>query len=551
MPSSLETKIDRIAKQYLKNQQLKATPTTKFIPGNWHNFASLLRLPSQKGKGTVPFIPYRYQQLICEGVTDFIIEARSDNKWKSKDNKFVLICNKFRQSGLTTSILALAFWLACQDKVNKSGCMFPTRDDARDQSDRLRELVDTLPEEYQIALSGDSVSRLQLLGLGTILLQSKDTRGKTLELLYCDEAAWDSKARSKYAASAPSLSKSKNGRIYLISTPRSKHGNFFYDFLADAVQHIGTPEGIGQRVAQGSLYSLNYPGFYWTLKPDSNVISCFIGHKANPDYSHLSLEEFVQLAIKQYNLSEAQAWREFGLTFDDADETVFSHEILDECTTAGISEKAPEEDSLYFASLDPNNGSTGNDYAVLLIYKIVNNRKHLINIWRSNKFNTNQSLFQIRQILSLFSPQSVFVETNGGGKNWADNLSQSNFNVTETFTTQANKANAVSELLLALESNEIVFDSGCKQQRILITELLGYKRLGTSANGGARYGASEGFHDDCVSSLLIGNHYINQELNNKSHLYLPYTQHKEIEITDTTSWALRPLEMEESLGYED
>lgn len=511
---------------------MRAKNSQKLIPNSWLDFAKLIKLPAPDGEGEVEFNPYRFQYLITEGVKKLI----QDRNWDT--NQYLLVANKFRQCGATTSILSFFLWRAAKSSSHRAVAIFPSREDASNMSRRVRDMVDSIPPEYELIRSSNSLNFMGLLGRGSIGFRSTSARSQSLDGFLGDELAFQKNAADTFQGTIPALSAfPQSAAAYAITTPNGKN-NFFYRLLAETSQEVGTPEDIGWDVAHGKLYSEDYPGFYWTTK--DQAIAVYISHQAIPKYSHFSYDEFISYAQEKFKLTEIQALTEFGLTFQSSDSEVFTSEIISRCVGNGLEESQPSEDGVYFASLDTNNG-TGNDFAVLLVFKIIDGKKRIVKQWRSNTFSTNQSLFYCRQILSEFNPRKLFIETNAGGKSWANALSESNFNVHECYTTQANKASMVSQLLLDLEQANLQIDS--KANAAVITELLTFQRLGSTANGGQRYGAADGSNDDCVMSLAIGNFNIEAELRDNPYFY--QTPEEEAEIYP------KHLEAQLCSGYEE
>lgn len=479
----------------------------KRIPSNWYDFAKLTKLPSPDGQEKIQFVPYHYQYLIIDGIRKLI----QDLNWESP--RVTILCTKFRQSGISSAIVSRQIWRAASSPSNRCCTILPSRDDVFQQSRRAKESILSVSPEYELKLSSNSLSYLQFMGLGSLTFKSTSARSLSINDYFDDEIAFKQGAAESFGASTPALSAFDDAIITAASTPNGKN-NFFYSLLAEACSKVGSPEEIGHEVALGKLYSEDYPGFHWIVKDSTIVV--FLGHKCVPKYQDFSLEEMIQFAQIEFKLTENKAWTEFGLLFEDSHNTVFTSAMVSNCAIAGISEKEADEDGVYFASLDPNNGAIGNDFAVLLIYKIVNGKKVIVASWRSNSTSLNKSLYHCTQLLSKFNPKITFVESNGGGKAWAESLVASGWAIEECFTHQSSKAQMVNDLTLSLETSQLQFDS--KQQSFLINELLLYKNLGSTANGGVRYGGGDDT-DDGVSSLLIGNHYIDKHLQN--HDYTP------------------------------
>jgi hypothetical protein len=137
-----------------------------------------------------------------------------------------------------------------------------------------------------------------------------------------------------------------------------------------------------------------------------------------------------------------------------------------------------------------------NDFTVITV--IDTTLRSLVCIDRFNQIDYTVQLGRLEAIYKRFSPVGVVVEYNSMGIPLVETLVRMGLPVIAFQTTNASKAAIIDALSLAFERNEITI----LNDPVLIGELLAYdmERL---PSGLLRYGAPEGFHDDCVMSLAF------------------------------------------------
>jgi Terminase RNaseH-like domain len=118
-----------------------------------------------------------------------------------------------------------------------------------------------------------------------------------------------------------------------------------------------------------------------------------------------------------------------------------------------------------------------------------------------DRFNRIDYAFQVQRLDTLaqrYRPSVMVVEKNSMGEPLIEDLARKGYPVWPFTTTNASKAEAIEALSLALEREWLKLLSDDTQKG----ELLAYdaERL---PGGLLRYGALEGFHDDCVMSLAL------------------------------------------------
>lgn len=137
-----------------------------------------------------------------------------------------------------------------------------------------------------------------------------------------------------------------------------------------------------------------------------------------------------------------------------------------------------------------------NDFTVVTVLDCTT--QSVVAMDRFNQIDYRVQVERVRNLASRFLPVGVVVELNSMGTPLAENLASMGLPVIGFTTTNASKAAIIDALSLAFERGEIKIPD----DEVLIGELLAYdmERL---PSGMLRYGAPEGFHDDCVMSLAF------------------------------------------------
>lgn len=139
------------------------------------------------------------------------------------------------------------------------------------------------------------------------------------------------------------------------------------------------------------------------------------------------------------------------------------------------------------------------DFTVVSIFD--ETLKACVNLDRFNQVGYTVQRNRIKGLYERFKPHTILAESNSIGEVNIENLKRDGLPVRPFFTSNASKANAVEALQLAFERGDIHII----KDPILIGELGKYEEQRLSG-GLVKYGAPDGYHDDCVTALFIGWH---------------------------------------------
>jgi hypothetical protein len=439
-------------------------------------------------KGSIPFIPYGYQEKL--------IEAYSINKQ--------CIAMLPRQMGKTTCAVGYLLWYT--QFINDSQVLIAAHkyDGAKDIMDRYRFAYENLPDFIRAGIHTynrntiefDNGSRIQ-----ATTTTENTGRGKSLSLIYCDEFAFvqpPEKAKEFWTALSPTLA--TGGKCIITSTPNSDEDQFALIWT----------EANKKFDDHGNELSVGLNGFFpyfahWSEHPDRD-------------------EEWAR--VERAKIGEERFRREFECEFLIFDETLIHSVKLaelegrDPVMTMGQTRwyKDIDPKATYLVALDPSLG-TGGDYGAIEVFEMPSMTQ--VAEWRHNLTPVQSQVKTLREILKYIhergvekggAPQIYFsTENNTLGESALiviNDIGEENFHglfLSEPIrkghirkfrkgfnTTHRSKITSCSQLKHMLETNKMQLFS-----KPLISELK------TFVSTGLGFKAKSGEHDDLVSATLL------------------------------------------------
>ena len=440
-------------------------------------------------KGSMPFVPYGYQEQL--------LRAYHDHRYT--------IAMLPRQMGKTTCAAAYLLWYCMFTPEAQVLIAAHKYTGAQDIMNRYRYGYETLPDFIRAGIytynrntiEFDNGSRIQAT------TTTEDTgRGKSLSLIYCDEFAFvqpPEKAKEFWTALSPTLS--TGGKAIVTSTPNSDEDQFamIWTEANKKFDDHGNDLGVGTN------------GFFpyfapWTEHPDRD--------------DDWAAEEKAKIGDERFR-------REFDCEFLIFDETLInsvklaelegSEPIMNTGQTRWYKKINPK--ATYLVSMDPSLG-TGGDYGAIQVFEMPSMEQ--VGEWRHNLTPIQQQVRTLREILQYIQTEceaggnanpTIYysVENNTIGEAAlvviAD-IGEENFNglfLSEPMrkghvrryrkgfnTTHKTKITACSGFKNLLEKNKMKIHS-----KPLISELK------TFVAHGVGYGAKTGEHDDLVAATLL------------------------------------------------
>jgi phage terminase large subunit-like protein len=298
-----------------------------------------------------------------------------------------------------------------------------------------------------------------LPGGGFVAVRSADNpdslRGEGLDFVVMDECAFMQK-EAWTEAIRPALS-DRLGKALFISTPKGR--NWFWENYQRGIN--------GEQGWQS-----------WTYPTSTNP---FID-KGEIEAAKRDLPEII---FRQEYLAE----------FVDDQGGVFRR--VQEAAVLSPSE--PEKGKQYVAGVDV---AASVDYTVVTVMDAES--KEMVYLDRFNRVDYPVLINRLDSVYKRYNLTSMVVESNSIGRPVIDELVSRGLNIVPFTTTSATKQAIIQSLQSAFENGQIrVLD-----EPVLIGELLSFESK-RNASGSFSYSAPDGMHDDCVMSLAIAWHGVN------------------------------------------
>lgn len=456
-------KLRQIEKRVQQNQKRQGE-TDLVVPNNWVKFA---QMTSIRSAGDIkPFNPYPYQQALV----DLMLE------------RSVIVC-KSRQLGVSEVITCFMLWRACLNPGYLGLVFSKTQTDSSLLARRMRRMISSLG----LKTTTENLSDIEIEGRGRILFRnSRPESARGIESVvdaFFDEFGFLESGKEIFDAVSPAQQMvADKARVFMVSTPNGKSG-FYWDLLNSGNGNIDI-ELMCNQASKGETK----PFQYWV---DSGGWGKVLIHwRCHPIYG--SNPNFLQDIHEKQKLSWATINQEYNLSFQESEANFFSADIIRQCAIGKYEEV--ERKTSYVIGIDAS--TTGDDYAVGTVLKVVDEEISLVHLYRKRKETTQYHLFQLGEIINNYKPMGVGVETTGGtGQVWLEQLTKSYrfIKFKAIRTTADSKPAMLDRLKLLLEQGKFLYP----QNSPIVDELLSFKRVGKKLQ------AAQNKHDDVIMSVCF------------------------------------------------
>lgn len=450
----------------LKKTKPKATqtaPQIKNLPSDWVEFASSCKIRS--GQGIVYFKPYEYQKKLIEII---------------RDNPTTVIA-KTRQLGITETIANYFLFKAYHNEGYLAVIFSKTQADTSNIAKRLRRQIESL----DLITKTDSLTDIELVEGGRVLFRNSTPNGargleSVSDILY-DEASFVDDIEEIYKSSIPCTTcVGDAARIIINSTPNGQNG-WYWDKLTQNnfdIDVIAASQAITDKEAD--------PFYKWE---DRNGWAKILLHwLAHPEFSKKA-DSYLLDIKKRFELSDEIIQQEYNLSFTHTDTSVFDMNLVRKAAVGNL--ESPTSEGIYYMGIDTS--LMGNDYTVCVVLKQIKERFSLVSLYRQRKQTHDYHIYHLTNIIQLYQPLNVVIETNSSGQIYYEKLTESlpQFNIEGHRTTQTSKINLITKLTLYLEQFKLIFPDN----KDIVSEFLNFKRVDNT------YQASQGKHDDIIIAL--------------------------------------------------
>ena len=428
---------------------------------------------------------------IDEGVVNLDLYDFQLDIMKSVVHNRFSICKMPRQSGKTTTMVAVILWFILFNESFNCAILANKASTAREILSRLQMAYEWLPHWLQQGLVEWNKGSLELENGSKVLASSTSSsaiRGGSFSLVYLDEFAFvDSQLQEEFFASVyPTISSGKTSRVMITSTPKGM--NLFYKLWVDAEEKRN--EYIPIEV-------------HWSEVPGRD-------------------DAWKEQTIK--NTSEAQFNTEFECQFLGSIDTLIAPAKLRTLayrqpmqSNAGLDVHVkPEEGHTYMLTADVSRG-TSNDYSAYVVVDVSEIPYKIVAKYKDNEIKPLLFPAKIYDVARAYNQAFVLVEVNDIGEQVANTLQ---FDLEYDNLMMASMRGRAGQVLgggfsggraqLGVRTTKAVKRIGCsnlkqlvEDNKIIIEDLDIINELSTFIIKGQSFEADEGCNDDLVACLFI------------------------------------------------
>ncbi len=306
--------------------------------------------------------------------------------------------------------------------------------------------------------------RLELVGDGSIDFWSLDNpnaaRGRKYAGIVVDEAAWVTDLEYAWTFVLQPTLTDFSGWAWFLSTPNGR--NYFF--------HLWS---LGQS-QKANWQSWQFP----TL--------------ANPYIKPSEIDE------KRDMLPERAYRQEYEAEFIEDGGAVFRN------ISAALTAPKPAANHAGHDVIIGADWGKSNDYTVFTA--ICRACHQMLDFDRMNTVDYALQVGRLQQFAGQWSKTTIYPEENSMGVPIIEQLERLGLTVRPFLTTASSKPPLIESLALAIERGELAL----QDEPVMVGELQAYTMTLNKVTGRPTYSAPEGLHDDCVMSLALAWHGVNQ-----------------------------------------
>lgn len=442
--------------------------------------------------GFIPIKLYTYQKEIIEKITN---------------NRRVTVVTS-RQAGKTTTAAAVILHYILFNEAKTVALLANKGDAAREILDRIKAAYEALPDWLQQGVIEWNKGNITLENRCKVIAaatSSSAIRGKSIALLYIDEAAFVENWDEFFAAVYPTISSGNTTKILFTSTPNGL--NHFYKTCEGAAR---PRDAVAKNPSQFSTNSEEWNGFEFVRVPWFEV----------PGRD----EKWKKETLAAMDWDYEKFAQEFECEFLGSSGTLISGATLKTLVSKipltdrdGLTMyEEPIKGNQYAISADVSRGK-GLDYSAFQVIDVTKMPYKQVCVYRNNLATPLDYSSTLHRLGKAYNNASILVENNDAGCQvvdslhydyeyenviYTENAGASGKRISAGFagktkergvrTTKTVKAVGCSMLKLLVEQHQLIIND-----HQTIFELSRFSRKGNS------YEAEDGCNDDLVMSLVL------------------------------------------------
>ena len=419
--------------------------------------------------GEVPFKMHGYQKKMIVSMLD---------------NRFSLYMLP-RQMGKTTVVAAYMVHQILFNSHYTIAILANKDSAAREVLDRVQFMYTLLPSWMQVGVVTWNKGDIELEGerkIFTAATAPSSIRGKSVNLLYCDEFAHVDNDVEFWTSTFPTVSSGSKTKVIITSTPRGL--NLFYKLWCDSKEK------------KNPFVSHYYP---WTDHP-----------LRNKKWESEQLGVLGALKFRQEVLCEFQGSSGTLINGDKLQKLVFTTPLVENENLFVYAHPVP--DRKYIMTVDVSEG-VDRDYSVVSIFDVSEKPFRHVLTYRNNSIPPEVLTEVAYRLGKKYNNALAIVETNSVGVSVAKDLwfEYEYENVVKTVSKETGaKIGYGSGSAYGVKTTKATKRVGCSTLKSLIeTDLLittdynAISEFGTFVMQGSSWGAEEGKTDDVVMSFVL------------------------------------------------
>ncbi len=388
-----------------------------------------------------------------------------------------------RQLGKTTVVAIFLAWFACFNKDKNIGILAHKGSMSAEVLLRTKQAIELLPDFLQPGIIEWNKGSIQLdngSAISAYAASPDAVRGNSFSLIYIDECAFIPNFNDAWLAIQPVISSGRHSKIIITTTPNGM--NHFYDIWTAAIDGKSgfKPYESEWNAVKERLYNekdIFDDGWEFSYRA--------IGSS--------SVEQFRQEHVGVFAGGQ-------GTLISGMKLAILSWANVINDDTNFYKYKEPQPDRRYIATLDAAEGR-GQDYHSLNIIDVTDEQWEQVAVLHSNTISHLILPDIILTHLVEYNNAPIYIELNSTGVSIAKTLYMDleyegvicdNFNDLGMKQSKRTKAVGCSVLKDLIEKDKLKLN-----HKATIHELRTFIEHGVS------WAAEDGFHDDCVMSLVI------------------------------------------------
>lgn len=426
-------------------------------------------------EGVIPFNLYDYQRDLLD---------------LYHNNRFV-VSMQARQMGKTQTTAAFLLHFALFNKAKTVAILANKAIQAQEILERIQQSFEEMPYFLQRGVVVYNKTNMTFENKSKIFSAasgSSSIRGKSVSLLYIDEAAFIPNDMQFYESTYPVITSGKKSRVIITSTPQGSRG-LFYKLWTES-----DPARVENRNSYARLLVT------WDMHPDRD-------------------EKWKEETIK--NTSAEQFRQEFECCFRGSQNSILSTEIMDKLISVdpiaeGIDFRMYEEPikgHVYVMTVDTSRG-LGQDYSVATVFDVTTVPYKITYIYASNTVGPMILSSIIMPIGVKYNNAWTLVEINDVGEAVASNLYYDLEYENVLFVYRDKNKQVVgagkASSTVGVRTTISVKSIGCsnvksllEKDKLILNDYETINQFGNFVEKGNSYAADKGTHDDIVMTCVL------------------------------------------------